>query len=663
MEIERADLLSFYISADPSLKSKVKKSTSDWVVKFLYNQERMTMDEIVGAFSRFLETPTKLKSQISDAVDLLVGKGIVTPQDKEFKYGLTPKYRAIIAKRKENVNILHEYVYQTYFKNANLGKEIVLNWFRDVTIQIFRKYFFDLYVDKFHAENVHENYRPEIEKIIDESFAHISADSETLSFLKQQYLKFLKEDDNKSAQLFLHYGMANFSALLFTANNFVNRISLDIFENMTLLLDTNVLLVLRIEEGDLYKAFPLLESIFKQQNVKLEYLPQTACEYDRSIKHNHECMRAVVKSGAQRSILQPMQERNVFLRAIINRGYTSVEEVDKLFAEQKMPPTTFYNDVPIELSDRIASDDKNYQIETDKSTVALTAFQQKLGIPEKKGNRLAHDAALLAAVNIIRSRAEKFTILTSDYILQEYAKDDVKNNNIPVALSFSAVVTMLEYLQSDPTSHASNVAPLFKRMFAGDMLSLPEEISPSDISVVYAYDHNIKMLDDEAFRDVIHKVKEKQLNNDSDADIADMISTYIHGKLQGKNDEDYDNRQRIRELERTNAKHEEQEKSDSRLIVRLVRYQVKRDREYERVITWVKMVGIILLFVVGGFLLKVLPEEIGRVYGNIVGAIPSVLGVGFFLKFVDFKHLSSKWVNNKSEIEAEVDARVKEYTE
>ncbi len=662
MQIDKQDLLSFYISADPSLKSKAKRAISDWVVKFLYQQDSMTYEDITNTFSRFMGIPFKMETQLKAALKLLKENNIIEPSANEYTYKLSDEYRKKVDIKKANVDALHEYVYLEYFKRVDINKEIVQNWFKDVTIGIFEKYFFDLYIDNFHAEKVHENYFQEIETIINEISSHITSDGETLSFLKTQYLNFLKDDDNKAAQLFLHYGMANFSAILFSSNNYINRISLDIFENTAMLLDTNVLFVIRIEGDNYTQTFPLIESVFKQNSVKLEYLQETAGEYDRSIKHNHMCMRNIVKGGTQRTILQPMAERNVFLRAIINKGYNSVDDVDKMFEEIKTLPPVFYHEVPIVINNTIKNDDTEYLAEIERMSNAILLFQQKLGTTPKTGSRLVHDAALLSAVNILRKRGEKYVILTNDYVLQEFAKSEVRNNNIPIALSFSVVLTMLEYFQSDPTNHASNVAPIFKRMLTSEMLSMPEDINPQDIARIYDYDHDIKMLDDQSFNDLIRRVKEQQINNVSDADIADMISTYIDSKIQRKHDDDFKNRQRIRLLERQVAGYEEQKKTDKRVIRKIIRDNVIREREEERKGTIMKMLVIIVCSVVCWFIGKMFPN-IPSIVELILKIVSAGGGVGLLWRFIDFKHLSKQWVYDKVAVFNEVEVRLTEYNE
>lgn len=657
MEIEKKDLLSFYISADPSLKAKTKKAIADWVVKFLYKEEKMTKGELIKAFSRHLSAKVKDDPQFDKAIEHLIGNNVITPQGEYFC--LTKEYRSKVIPKVNDVASLHEYVFLSYFRKADLNKEIVHSWFQDVTIGIFEKYFFDLYSDHFHAENIQDNYHREIEKIIDETSSHLSATKETKEYLKSQYFNFLKAEDNKSAQLFLHYGMANFSAMLFASNHFVNRISLDIFENITLLLDTNVLLVLRTKESDCFEALPLMESIFKIHNVRLEYLQETVGEYDRSIKNNHDCMRAIVKSGSHRSILQPMMQRNVFLRAIIERGYTTLEEVDVMFENQKSLPEVFYQDIPIALNEKIKNDNQDYLREIERMSAAITSFQQKLGTVAKTGNRLTHDASLLAATNILRLRGEKYAILTNDYVLQEYAKEDVKNDNIPTALSFSAVVTMLEYFQSDPTNHASNIAPVFKRMLTSEMLSLPEDIAPQDISRVYKYNRDIKMLDDASFDELIHKVKESQLNNDSNDDIADMISTFIDSRIQKSNDEDFASRQKIRDLERKNEDYKSKQKTTDNILKESIRGNIISDRKIECMMSWGKLIGIIIGVIIVNLAVKAYPylQSIDKIYTDIFTAIG---GLGLMWKFVDFKHLTKKWVYNKVEIKKELDVRISE---
>lgn len=661
MRIDKQDLLSFYISADPSLKSKAKKAISDWVVKFLFQQDSMTYEDIKNAFSRFIGNPFKMESQLKAALKLLLDKNIIEPSDSDKAYRLENAYRQNMTLKKANVEALHEHVYHTYFKRVNLNKEIVRDWFKEVTIGIFEKYFFDLYIENFHAEKVHENYYQEIVKIIDDISSHIKADKDTLNLLKNQYLSFLQDDDNESAQLFLHYGMANFSAVLFSSNNYINRISLDVFENTNMLLDTNVLFVIRVEGDNFLHTFPQIESVFKQNNVKLEYLQETSGEYDRSIKHNHECMRNIAKFGAHRTILQPMAERNVFLRAIINKGYNSVEEVDGMFEELKTLPQLFYREVPIAICDKIKGYDAEYKTEIERMTNAIIVFQQKLGTTPKTGHKLAHDAAILAAVNVLRKRGEKYVVLTNDYVLQEYAKSEVRNNNIPIALSFSIVLTMLEYFQSDPTNYASNVAPIFKRMLTSEMLSMPDEISPQDIARVYDYDHDIKMLDDASFNELIYNVKDRQLNSAPEADIADMISTYIDTKIQRKHDEDYKSRQRIKVLERQVSGYEEQARTDKRVIRKMIRENVIREREGERISTMKKIFWIILFSIVCWLAGKIFPQN--TCVELIFTIFPVVGGVGLFWKFVDFKHLSKKWVYDKVEVSNEVEVRLIEYTE
>ena len=72
---------------------------------------------------------------------------------------------------------------------------------------------------------------------------------EDKKWLKEQFVKFIDSDDAEDNLLFWYYGISMFSSRLITARNYADGITIDMFRDSKFILDTNILMILDLEES------------------------------------------------------------------------------------------------------------------------------------------------------------------------------------------------------------------------------------------------------------------------------------------------------------------------------------------------------------------------------------------------------------------------------
>ncbi|MBK6776785.1 MAG: hypothetical protein IPG74_13425 [Flavobacteriales bacterium] len=70
-------------------------------------------------------------------------------------------------------------------------------------------------------------------------------------WLKTRYIKFLESERPEDQTVAWVFGTSVFAARVVTSNRYADALSIDLFKDSTFILDTNVLLILKLEVNEL----------------------------------------------------------------------------------------------------------------------------------------------------------------------------------------------------------------------------------------------------------------------------------------------------------------------------------------------------------------------------------------------------------------------------
>lgn len=70
----------------------------------------------------------------------------------------------------------------------------------------------------------------------------------------------------------------------------------------------------------------------------------------------------------------------------------------------------------------------------------INTIYKKIKYRDKRESALMHDETIVLAVNYLRSKGKKYTILTNDTVLKRYSNENIVRNEYGVAIGLDALI-------------------------------------------------------------------------------------------------------------------------------------------------------------------------------------------------------------------------------
>ena len=278
----KRELHTLYIKHDGQFKTLSKIALSQLILKIVYIKgEGTTFKQIETELSSVL-TSGILKKDIEDAIKVLIKERKL--HAKSNRHFIHHDYKEEITTEIEGNKKLLSKVLEKYFSRIESNKKEIENWFNDAVICFFEKYSFEWFQQIAYKGKNGSNSVPNLHEILDHSLINnaqiIEADKD---WLKSQFMKFIDSEDSEDNLLFWYYGISMFSSRLITARNYADGITIEMFKGSKFILDTNVLMILDLEEHELSTSLESLETILEQLSISPVYLNTTREEYLRAM--------------------------------------------------------------------------------------------------------------------------------------------------------------------------------------------------------------------------------------------------------------------------------------------------------------------------------------------------------------------------------------------
>ncbi len=627
------DLFTLYLKHDENFSTISKFSLCELILKILYFENKaMSYKEIA---SKLVEVvPGKVpQAKILEALTAISKK---IEKDSKGKYKLQKKSREELENAVQKSVDLHHNVYVRYFSKVDIPEDVVIGWLKNTMVLFFEKYNFEWInvVTTHKTENKRLLYN--IDEIIDKSLDTLDAKDSDKKWLSGQFKQFVFSDDVDADTLFWQYGLSAFSARLICASTFANQINIECLRDATFLLDTNVLMSLGLEKHQLHESLALLEKCFIQLGIKLEYLYITKEEYRRAMTHKREELKRVFEEYDENLL---RMSDCPFIRTALYRQCKNALDIERMFEKIEEVPEYFNENLSItinedrKLNEAIikAQDDEKIQSE-------INIIYKKIKGRDKREPALIHDAGLIGAGIFMRNGNEKYTILTNDYVLKSYTAQNLKRDNITLAIGLDVVIGLLSILGGGIDNADTHFAPLFKNIIMSSMMPSQDAFKVEDLAFMLGAHLEIQKLASDKVAEIAKLVNQKLSAGEPEDEIRLFLRQQIEGIRLAEN-------RNILELRNTTDQAIQQRDSAIEQKDVFVDNFREEERETER-----KRRGRIRRCLIVCFILIVCGVSVGEYfiitnqYALIAAESVSLIlaGIGFF----PFKKLTQKWYSN-----------------
>jgi hypothetical protein len=508
-------LQTIYLRVDSASKSLTKRALAQLILKIIYSFNSPPAKEgIVVELSAILRTSIS-SEKIKSAFELLFSEDKIS--DKQGKYIISPVTKQKIDIAVSEFENRQKRIIERYFSPITTASNIIAQWFEEVTIEIFNEYSSEWISDLCSTTNgALRNKHQGIQIILDlvtEANKYVLVKDK--AWLKNQYIIFLRSNDDDVTSILWDYGTSRFSSSLIIANTAIDPITIEEFKNSKCILDTNILMYLDLEKGKFAESFKSMETIFINLNIVPVYFHTTRAEFIRTMVHKKDDIIRIVENYSPEVIADTTDP---FLQTALHRGCLNKEDLERFFHQLMDIPETFSELLEIKILDNSEIDDaviKGQKNENLKDRINKV-YKRKRHYDKRK-NALLHDAGLISGAEALRKK-EKCFILSRDSSINEVALEKPLKNEMPIAIGLNTLINLLAIDNGGTDIDPTDCAPLFASIIKLALLPERDVFKLEDLS---------KMLDIET-----------QIGNLASKEVIDIAKEFHHNSVTGVSEEE-----------------------------------------------------------------------------------------------------------------------------
>jgi len=525
----KRELHTLYIKHDSQFKTLSKIALSQLILKIVYLKGDGTLlRQVEAELATVLSSPVS-KKDIEDAIRVLIKARKLNV--KSNRYFIHNDYKSDLSKEIDSNKNLLSKVLVKYFSKAESERQDIEDWFNDSAICFFEKCSFEWFQQVSYKGRNGSNVVPNIHEILDsillKNIKIVDADKE---WLKNQFVKFIDSEDAEDNLLFWYYGISMFSSRLITARNYADGITIEMFKDSKFILDTNILMILDLEEHELSNSLESLETIFEQLNITPIYLHTTRDEYLRAMDWRRTETTRVFENF-QLSVLKSSD--CPFIQTALRRRCTNGEDVQRMFNKLMDLPTVFNDSLPIihydytELSEAIEIGQNDANL---KSKIKET-YKKKTGL-DKREKPVIHDAGLISGAQFIR-KSENCWIITSDSTMKRFAIEHCIRDDNEIAVGLDVIIGLMAVNSGGVNMDASNFAPLFKNLIKYSLIPESNAFEIKDLVFILRTNIKVNELPDDKVIEVAKEVKRLRISGEEEENVALYLRRFMEGDTIG----------------------------------------------------------------------------------------------------------------------------------
>jgi hypothetical protein len=433
---------------------------------------------------------------------------------------------------KRNIE-LHKNVINYWFSESktyqnNKGFSKIKDWFALILIE-----FFSIYKNEWMLDVASEQKRNkkkfEFDNLFKVTFPKSKIEKDDILWFKEKFIGFFESNRTEDNEIFWNYGTSAFASTLLTAKCYADKGAIENFENTTIVLDTNILMVLELEGYEYNAALKNIGKAFKKMNSKPIYFNISKEEYARALNPK----RSSTLNALERYGYDIVSESDCdFMRTAIKRGCVSSEEFDTFFREISDVPETFCDEVDLTLMDNKELLNIFEKCEEDtKMSSELDSISYKRTKHNKRDVPRKHDLGLLKSAEHLRNEGDKCIILTRDGTIREYANSKILRDEMPIAIGLDSLIQLLAIENGGLDHDSTEFTSLFNKIVKSSFSPSKESYQVEDLQFMIQSQIKIEELDIQRKISIAKKVNQLRFNGHSDGDIILEIQREFQGGI------------------------------------------------------------------------------------------------------------------------------------
>lgn len=377
--------------------------------------------------------------------------------------------------------------------------------------------------------------------------------SDRLDSLVDGYLAFLGSHAPEDQHTLMNLAQAMFSARLVTADVGADPLTLEEFRSATVILDTNVLFAIALEDHRLAKSIVALGKALKAMDIKPVYLRPSREEYLRTLEYRR---REILNTINRYSSEIVSGARDDFLATAIARGCKTEDDFVRFFESLMNLPADIQDGPEIALLE-----DDQVQIAIDQATQDRALKQHLMGLSVQfrpkwrsaKGEAAAnHDAALIVCAERERRIGGNCWILSLDRSLTACAVQRAGPHSLPIVLSADALIEIFSLNGAGPDVSADDFAPLLSRIILNQCEPQSDTYTVEDLYMLTTMNEAASELKPEATQDLARFIARERIKGKTveDPTLRLEVNRRFHGTKLAGDDALRDAQERARKAER-----------------------------------------------------------------------------------------------------------------
>lgn len=653
-----------YLRFDKSTKYLSEDFLCQAILNIIYDLGNPKIKEILGKIKVIIGETFNNKKIVKILKKLQKEKKISTSTNRGVV--LNQKINLMIKERREQHKNRFNEVICKYFTQTETDVNLIKNWFNDVTIKFFNKYWSKWLEQSYNHKYDSTLYDEQLPKILEESFNDNDNDSYKIfaddkDWLKEQYLNFMKSNDSDANELLLDYGTSMFASTILSANSYADPLTIDLLKDSIFILDNNVTMYLKLDNYKLADSLKKIENIFLKLNIKLAYFYISLEEYNNAISYMKEQLVENLKDMPMEvlhRINDPFINESFFL------GCSNKEDFERFFNDLLIFPEYFKEIIPIE-------DIRDNDLETaikkgqqDKKLIDELNAIYKIKKKENKSlKKLIHDAGLISG-SVFLANSDKYWLLTNDNVINDYMRNHCLRNRPPISFNIETLINVLAINDGGIGDNTINCATLFANIIKNKLFPEKKTLQVEDLVRV----NNIKAQISELPPASILKITNEFIKDRLEGKSEDLIKVQIDRNFQSEVKKIMDQLEDSKEYTlKQIAKREKIEKINSNLLRKKKKeLKDKYDKEYEDKYSWEKLTFFVfypfLTICLSFFITFLILTDISNNLGAFLISFLANIAFWLFSNIFKFKpDILEKYNENIRQIDKKVEAELNEY--
>ncbi len=521
-----------YLKVKSETKTLTYSAIAQILIKIIYSSvNRLLFKDIVLLYKDFTKRKQIDENTILEVLTNLCSTNEIKLSPKN-EYYITESKRNQISSSCEISKRRHDYIIDNYFSEVHSEREIINNWLQDVSLHFF-KFFSDEWIsDLLETKNAIIHSKDSIREMIVKRTKHIKGiDKKDYEILPKLFFDFICANDPDVAAYLWEYGTSAFSAKLISNAVGVDTLTMNVFKGAKCLLDTNILMFIKLDASKYHNALVALENSFMNLGVELRVLHITKEEYQHKIDNQKQLTISNIEKMGYNLTSCATDD---FTQSAISLQCRRKEDFEVFFEELRELPECLNETLPITMiddSEQLINDIERAQNDEIKKQCLNSIFLDATG-REKRLTALVHDVGLIAGVEYLRDK-DKWFILSEEISVNNYSKQKPVVNGLPISLRVGTLINVLALNDGGDCFDADDYMQLFASIIQNEFQPSKVAFAQEDIYAIYDLNHQIALLSDEQKKEIVMDIHAKKLKGENDESLKIELERAItRGKLQ-----------------------------------------------------------------------------------------------------------------------------------